>query len=161
MLIDPPQEPAEHAEATGPQLLERMLCDQIPLTHALGIRVGAYDGQSLVLHAPFERNTNHKCTVFGGSLYAVAVLSGWGLLYLALHDQGLKGHIVIQASTVAYELPGTSDFEARSHLPEDAVFERFLKLYRKRGKARLTLSSEIYSQGKRLFTFEGRYVAHT
>jgi thioesterase domain-containing protein len=62
--------------------LQKILYSEIPLTKAIGIEVCEFTGLSLTLKAPLEKNINHKCTAFGGSLYSVAVLSGWGLIYL-------------------------------------------------------------------------------
>ena len=66
--------------------LENVLHSEIPLTREIGIEVVDYTGDSLTLKAPLEKNINHKCTAFGGSLYSVSVLSGWGLIHLLMKD---------------------------------------------------------------------------
>ena len=78
--------------------LQELLNSEIPLTNAIGIKVVDYNDCGLTLSAPLKNNINHKCTAFGGSLYSVSVLSGWGLIYLLLNKYNLKGHIVIQES---------------------------------------------------------------
>ena len=59
----------------------------------MGIRVAAYDGTSLKLTAPLAPNINHKSTAFGGSLYSLAVLCGWGIVHLKLAEAALHKHL--------------------------------------------------------------------
>jgi len=140
--------------------LERVLHDEIPLTKDMGIEVVRYDGQALTLKAPIAPNMNHKSTVFGGSLYSVAVLSGWGLLHLKLKEQGLAGHIVIYESAISYHVPVDGDFEAQCGLPEELIFSRFLEGFRKKGKSRISLRANVKSKSSVAVNFEGIYVVH-
>lgn len=139
--------------------LERTLHEEIPLSRAMGIRVSAYDGASLRLGAPLEPNINHKCTAFGGSLYSLAVLCGWGMLHLKLREAGLHRHIVIQESSIRYLLPVDGEMLAECSLDE-AVLKRFLRTLEKHGRSRLALDVEISFGGKTAVEFSGRYVVH-
>jgi thioesterase domain-containing protein len=141
------------------QQLERTLHEEIPLTRALGIRVAAYDGATLQLSAPLAPNLNHKCTAFGGSLYALAVLSGWGLLHLKLREAGLHKHIVIQESSIRYLLPVAEDMLASCTLDADA-YAHLLRALHKHGRGRLTLAVTIKLEGQAAVEFSGRYVVH-
>ncbi|HKE43757.1 MAG TPA: YiiD C-terminal domain-containing protein, partial [Steroidobacteraceae bacterium] len=53
---------------------------EIPLTRHIDVRIAGYDQDTLTLLAPLAANSNHKGTAFGGSLFSLAVLAGWGLL---------------------------------------------------------------------------------
>jgi len=139
--------------------LERTLHEEIPLSLAMGVRVAAYRDNSLRLVAPLAPNTNHKSTAFGGSLYSLAVLCGWGLLHLKLREAGLRKHIVIQESDIRYLLPVEDDMTAECHLDE-AAFARFLRTLEKRGKSRLALNVAIMRNGRPAVEFSGRYVVH-
>jgi thioesterase domain-containing protein len=139
--------------------LERTLHDEIPLSQAMGIRVAAYDGTSLKLTAPLAPNINHKSTAFGGSLYSLAVLCGWGLLHLKLVEAGLRKHIVIQESNVRYLLPVDQDMQAECGL-DDAAFKRFLRTLQKHDRARLSLDVAVKQSGQAAVEFSGRYVVH-
>jgi thioesterase domain-containing protein len=145
---------------TSASELERTLHEEIPLSHAMGVRVTAYQDNTLQLAAPLAPNTNHKCTAFGGSLYSLAVLCGWGLLHLKLREAGLRKHIVIQASDIRYLLPVEEDMMAECRLDE-AAFARFLHTLEKRGKGRLTLDAVIMQDGRPAVEFSGRYVVHS
>lgn len=140
--------------------LQAVLHEQIPLTRHIGIEVAAYDGQSLSLRAPLQNNLNHKLTAFGGSLYSVAVLSGWGLLYLKLKERGLSGHIVIHESQAWYGQPVTEDIVASCGFESDEQLETFLRIFERRGRARIRLSAIVRQVGQIAFRLEGSYVVH-
>ena len=141
------------------QWLQQTLRHEIPLTGAIGLRVVAWDGESLTLGAPLAPNTNHKQTAFGGSLYSVAVLAGWGMLQLKLREQGLDGVVVIHESRVSYRLPVQGDFTATCRIDEPQALERALTLFRRRGRARLALRVTIGEPGGDIaMELEGRYV---
>ena len=139
--------------------LERTLHSEIPLSQAMGIRVTAYDGASLKLAAPLDPNINHKCTAFGGSLYSLAVLCGWGLLHLKLAEAGLHKHIVIQEADIRYLLPVDQDLHAECTLDETAL-QRFMRTLQKHDRARLSLDVVITHNAQPAVTFSGRYVVH-
>jgi thioesterase domain-containing protein len=125
----------------------------------MGIRVAHFDGASLILDAPLDPNLNHKSTAFGGSLYSIAVLCGWGLLHLKLAEARLHKHIVIQESNIRYLHPVVQDLHAECRL-DDAAFKHFLRTLERHGRARLSLDV-IISQGNRpAVEFSGRYVVH-
>ena len=140
--------------------LQDILHTEIPITRAMGIRVVQATSQSVTLSAPLQNNRNHKHTAFGGSLYSVAVLSGWGLLYLFLRERGISAHIVIQESRVFYSRPVTDVIIATCSLESAPAQERFMKAFVRNGKARMELSSRILQNGQEAMRFEGKYVIH-
>ena len=140
--------------------LQQVLRSEIPLTRHIGVSVDSYCDGELTISAPLENNINHKCTAFGGSLYSVAVLSGWGLVYLLLKEQGLAGHIVIQKSQVEYLLPVAETITATCAFKSEGQVSKFVKIYRRKGLARITLQSRILSEGKLAVLFSGDYVVH-
>lgn len=142
-------------------LLQDVLHAEIPLTKHIGLTVVEHTGLSLTLSAPLDKNTNHKCTAFGGSLYSVAVLSGWGLIYLLLKQHDLAGHIVIQESNTKFVKPVTTDITAKCSFSSTHQAEKFLNMYRRKGIARTRLVSEIACDTATAVTFNGSYVVHT
>jgi len=112
--------------------LQKILHSEIPLTNAIGIEVGEYTGLALTLHAPLENNINHKRTAFGGSLYSVAVLSGWGLIYLLLKKHNIEGRIVIEESNTKFLKPVVSDITAKCSFESKEHYEKFIKMYKKK-----------------------------
>jgi thioesterase domain-containing protein len=139
--------------------LEQILHSEIPISREMGIRVAYYDGTSLKLDAPLAPNTNHKSTAFGGSLYSLAVLCGWGLLHLKLADARIHKHIVIQESTIRYLHPVEHDLHAECH-QDDAAFKHFLRTLNRYGSARISLDAVIIHDNQTAVEFSGRYVVH-
>ena len=137
--------------------IQELLHSKIPITHAMGVRVEDYDGERLILSAPLDRNVNHLGTAFGGSLHALAVLSGYGLLWLELKDN--ECHIVIRKSTISYERPVRGELRAICVRPHADVLEEFKKMFHQKGKARIALSATIEEQGETAVHFEGVFVA--
>jgi thioesterase domain-containing protein len=140
--------------------LQAVLHEEIPLTRHIGITVEAYDGHTLRLRAPLENNINHKLTAFGGSLYSVAVLCGWGLLYLKMQERGVAGHIVIHETRAHYALPVSSDIVAETGFESGEQLERFMRTYQRKGRARVALAIHVGQGGQAVFHLDGRYVVH-
>jgi len=140
--------------------LQSVLHQEIPLTVAMGISVAHCSQNKVELRAPLEPNINHKCTAFGGSLYSVAVLCGWGLVFHQMHLNGLNGHIVIQHSEVEYKLPVDGEIKAVCVIEDETILTQFLKTYRRKNLARIRLQIKILFNGKEAMLFSGHYVVH-
>jgi thioesterase domain-containing protein len=137
--------------------IEELFYSKIPITRALGVRVESYDGERLVLSAPLAENVNHLGTAFGGSLNALAVLSGYGLLWLELQDT--QCHIVIRESSISYERPVRGELRAVCVRPEALTLFQFKQTFQQKGKARIALSATIEDQGIAVVRFQGTFVA--
>ena len=141
--------------------LQEVLYHEIPLSQAMGIEVRNYSGDSLTLSAPLSPNINHKSTAFGGSLYNISVLTGWGLLYIKLKENGIVGQIVIQKSAIDYILPVEHDFCATSTITDITQFERFIRVLRRKGRARIGLNVNILENSRAAVVFNGTYAVYT
>ncbi|MDH0649118.1 YiiD C-terminal domain-containing protein [Pseudomonas sp. GD03858] len=145
------------------QYLQSVLHSDIPLTREMGMEVIDWQGRCLRLKLPLAPNVNHKSTMFGGSLYCGAVLVGWGWLHLRLRELGIDdGHIVIQEGQISYPLPVTGTAVAQCPAPDEKTWERFLTMYQRRGRARLTLETVVSNEGsdEPAVKFSGQYVLH-
>jgi len=131
----------------------------IPLSRRLGAAAGAWDGRALTLEAPLEPNLNHRGTAFGGSLTALAILSGWAALHLALGARAPAAHIVIQRSAMDFDAPVEGFFSAEATLPQGEEWERFLRALSRRGRGRIVVPSEIRCGGRVAGRHQGTYVA--
>ncbi|HZD04188.1 MAG TPA: YiiD C-terminal domain-containing protein [Longimicrobiales bacterium] len=139
--------------------LEGFLYRHIPLARAMGVRVVAADGDGVVLEAPLDVNDNHHGTLFGGSASALAMLSAWGWMHLRLEAEGLDPDLVIQRSAMDFVAPGRADVTARCPGTGERSWRRFLRTYRRFGRARLELPAVVSSGGEVVATLEGRFVA--
>ena len=133
--------------------------EQFPIAVHLGAKVEFYDGKQVIISSPLAPNRNHTNTAFGGSASALAILSGWTLLYLKLEEIGIKNRLVIQKSSFEFKEPINSDFKAVCIMPEEKIWDRFINTLKKHCRARITMYSTIkYDSGTGGF-HKGVYVA--
>ncbi|MDX8388155.1 MAG: YiiD C-terminal domain-containing protein [Ghiorsea sp.] len=133
--------------------------EHIPITTDLGADIKSYDGDSIAISAPLDKNINHRGSGFGGSLSALAILSGWALLFIKMKELGLQTKLVIQSSSFEFTNPVVDDFETVCSLPPIKKYERFLKTLNKHGRARITVDSEVFCNGLSCGIHRGVYVA--
>ena len=136
---------------------EEFLHRKIPITHAMGVRVTAYDGQTLALEAPLALNHNHLGTAFGGSLSSVATLAGYALLWLELRDR--ECHVVIRESSISFRRPVRGDIRAICRRLDAAAMSKFKDEFARNGKARVRLNVTIDDDGVVAVEFFGTFVA--
>lgn len=139
--------------------LQEYLHDHIPLSSAMGIMVTLASTDQIILKAPLAPNINHKKTVFGGSLHSVATLSCWSLVFMNLRRYSIQAEIVISNSEIKYLAPITADFDAICRIPRASDMDRFIQTLRKKGKARIRLTSQINQGNKLAVDYAGEFVA--
>jgi thioesterase domain-containing protein len=139
--------------------LERYLHEHIPLSKAMQVSVVSVQIDGVTLRAPLAPNINHRDTVFAGSASAVAVLAGWSFVHTRLASAGLSSRLVIQRNTVNYDRPIAGSFTARSFIQTPAAWESFVLMLKRKGRARLTVSCILESDGQPAGRFEGEFVA--
>jgi thioesterase domain-containing protein len=128
----------------------------IPLAAALGIEVAGFDGVTLTARAPLPPNRNVHGTAFAGSLYSVAVLTGWGTVWLSLREHGVAGVIVVAESRITYRRAVTGELVCRCAL-EPATLASALAELRAEQRVKLPLKCTIDSDSKPAVVFEGAY----
>jgi len=143
----------------SPQELERYLQRQIPLSHAMQVRVTEVSEESVTLTAPLAPNRNHHATVFGGSASALAILSAWSLLHVRLQASYPDSRIVIQRHQMHFVHPIEAAVSARSTLSVPQQWPVFLKMLARRGKARIAIDATLVSAAQTAASFRGEYVA--
>ncbi len=139
--------------------LEKYLHDHIPLSKAMEVSVVAVHEEEVVLLAPLRPNINHRETVFGGSVSALAILAAWSLLHSRLCATGIKSRLVIQRNTMEYERPIMGEFTARASIKEAQDWRQFTRMLGRKGKARIGVSSVLEYAGEIVGKFTGEFVA--
>ena len=140
-----------------PREIEQFFHAKIPLTAAMGVRVESYDAQRLILTAPLDANHNHLGTAFGGSLAALLILSGYGLLWLELG--AAESHIVVRSTSLDYRRPVLGTLRATCLRPAPDALATFKDTYARRGKARIALHATADQDGEIAAEFRGLFVA--
>lgn len=129
----------------------------VPLCRAMQVRLERCDDAGLALVAPLAPNLNDKGIAFGGSMAAIASLTGWALTTVTLREHGESAEIVITDSTLKFLRPVREDIVAECARPDPTVAENFIERYRQRGKARWTVEVVIRADGEPALTFSGQY----
>lgn len=142
-----------------PRQAEAYLHRHIPLSRALEVHVVRLDLDGATLEAPLRPNLNHRGTAFGGSLSALGILAGWVLVHSSLLRAGWNPRLVIQRHEVDFTAPAEATFEAWAPAPHPDAWSSFLHTYRRRNRARIDVSCELRSEGRRIGASTGRYVA--
>jgi len=140
--------------------LEALMHREVPLSRHMAVTAGGYDGTTLSLSAALEPNINIHGTAFGGSLYCLAALCGWGLLRLRLEDLGLSPELVLGTARIDYRRPVRGRLQARASCAEQD-FQSFLRRIRAVGRATaavcVSLGGERDGEWREAAVFEGVY----
>ena len=139
-------------------LQERILAE-FALAQHIGIVVETVDDAGMVLSAPFAPNANDKGTAFGGSLFSVAVLTGWAWVARYLDAAGLAADAVIQESSMQYFIPVKDTLRACLLPPAALEVEKFEKMLQRAGRGRIRLRVDIHQDAVLAARFDGVYAA--
>jgi thioesterase domain-containing protein len=93
----------------------------------------------------------------GGSLAALLILSGYGLLWLELGDA--ESHIVVRKTSLDYGRPVHDPLRAICTRPPEDVLDTFREIFARRRKARIELHATVEQDGEAAVEFHGLFVA--
>ena len=135
--------------------LQNIWHQQIPITQLMGIRVYQYTGSTFETRAALNPNMNLHGTMFAGSIYSLATLTGWGLVHLMMKEKDIGGAIVLADADIHYHKPVTE-------LPRSiAHFENIkgdFKPLDNNQKARISVQVEVLDDQTPVAKFVGQYV---
>jgi len=99
--------PHPQHKAISAQALQNIWHETIPMSKAMDLHISYYDAKKIVTHCDAQFNKNLHNTMFAGSIYTLATLTGWGWVYLALkeHQENLQGDIVLAEANIRYHTP--------------------------------------------------------
>ena len=154
-MLSPRQTDRPRVYVDSIESLERAFHELIPISQAMGIRVVSYNGLSLTTTAPLSQNINHQHSAFGGSLFSLAALSGWGLMQMKLSELLLDCNTVVMGGEVSYQQPVYDDLECVVTLPgnPDAIFDELAD----KGTVRTELIATCECDGKTAMQMTGKY----
>jgi thioesterase domain-containing protein len=143
----------------GSDYLQNRIVREFALAKHIGVVVESADDDAVVLRAPLAANANYKGTAFGGSLYSVAVLTGWAWVTRYLAARGLAADAVIQESSVRFLAPVEGELRASTEAPPEVQIEKFRKMLQRAGRGRIRLRVEINYGETVAALFEGVFAA--
>ncbi|MDW9423275.1 fatty acid biosynthesis protein FabY, partial [Yersinia enterocolitica] len=129
--------------------------DHIPLSEKMGVRISQYTGQRFVTTMPEAGNQNPHHTLFAGSLFSLATLTGWGLIWLLLRERHLGGTIILADAHIRYSAPVTGRPRAVAEL--SSLSGDLDRLARGR-RARVQLDVNLFGNEEAGAVFSGTYM---
>ncbi|MGB5199058.1 MAG: YiiD C-terminal domain-containing protein [Sedimenticolaceae bacterium] len=122
--------------------LEDKILHGIPLSRAMGYRVTELGDTRISVAAPLAPNRNVHDTGFAGSLYALGILTAWGLCAHVIARAGLEADLVVAEATIRYRAPVCADIVCRCSLT-DEVAQAFVDELATKGRSRTALDVVI------------------
>lgn len=129
--------------------------EQIPISDKMGIKINQYTGYQFECSAQLNANLNPHNTLFAGSAFTLATLTGWGMTWLLMKERGLSGDIVLVDSKIRYRHPVDQHPVASTSL--DGISGDLDRLADNR-KARIVINVTIFSGTQAAVEFIGTYM---
>ncbi len=128
--------------------------ETIPMSKAMNVDIGFYDQQTLVTTCDEGFNKNLHNTMFAGSIYTLATLTGWGWVHLLIQHKGLEGNIVLADANIRYHSPVEGIAFAKTGLLHNSGS---LDDLNNSNKVKLHVEVQVMSGEKVAATFKGLY----
>lgn len=143
----------------GAQYLQNLIDREIMLAKPMGVIVETADETAVILRAPLAPNANHKGTAFGGSLYSLAVLTGWAWITRFLAMRELDADAVIQESSMRFLAPVQGEMRASIQVPAKADIDKFQKMLARAERGRIRLQVNMHQGSTLAAVFDGLFAA--
>jgi thioesterase domain-containing protein len=148
-----------HKSASA-QALQDIWHETIPLSKAMALQISYFDGKKLMTYCDANFNKNLHHTMFAGSIYTLATLTGWGWVYLALQSKqteqnNVRGDIVLAEANIKYHAPIKG--LAYGQVVQEDVSGEFDNLLAGKN-VRIKLVAHVYCGEKIAATFQASYV---
>jgi thioesterase domain-containing protein len=138
--------------------LNQLLHKEIPLCEFMQMNITVLTDIHIETTAPLEPNRNMHHTGFAGSLYALAVATGWALAHHRQSQFEIAGSLVVKEATIHYKRPVKGDIHLKASLTEEVADIDLKDAVLKEGRASLPLVIWIYAQEKKCAYLEADYV---
>lgn len=135
--------------------LQQAWYQHISLSKKMGIRISQYTGKKFMTTMPEIGNQNPHHTLFAGSLFTLATLTGWGLIWLLLRERQLSGTIILADAHIRYIKPVIGQPGAVADLSSLAGD---LDRLAQGSKARMQLEVELFGNNTKGAIFKGVYL---
>ncbi|MBV7300686.1 bifunctional GNAT family N-acetyltransferase/hotdog fold thioesterase [Enterovibrio paralichthyis] len=137
------------------QELQQRWKQQIPISDKMGVRISQFTGYRFEVSALLNANLNPHDSMFAGSVFSMATLAGWGMVWLLMKERQLSASIVLADSHIRYRKPVVS--RPRAAVSLDSLSGDLDRLASGR-RARVKMEVTIYSGEEEAGTFSGTYV---
>jgi thioesterase domain-containing protein len=141
-----------------PDALADYLHEHIPLSRAMDVSVVEASAEVVAIDAPLDPNINVHGTMFGGSAAVLGLLAAWSVFHLRLEAEGIANQLVIHRTEMEYLKPISGTARAVARL-DGVDWGSFTHMLERRGKARLTVAADLWSEGEVAARLVGEFVA--
>ena len=133
------------------QHLQDTIRNTIPLSQHMGYSIDSLSEHSISVSAPLENNVNIHGTAFAGSIYSVATLTAWALVYHILQNHQPDASLVLGEGQIKYRAPIKDNLQCHAEI-SDAEHQEFLSALKEKRRSRLIVKVNIndaaYWEGK-------------
>lgn len=126
--------------------LQQTIRASIPLSEAMQFSIIELNPRNILVQAPLEPNVNIHGTGFAGSIYSLAVLTGWALSTHIMALKQMQGDLVVAKAEISYRAPLTDSIQCRTQVSEEDC-AAFQLSFESKGTAKLALKVEIGASG--------------
>ena len=122
--------------------LQARINRSIPLSEAMGYRIAELDDRHILVAAPLAPNINIHGTGFAGSLYALGILTAWGICAHLLDLAGIDAELVVAKANIRYRVPIHGDIHCRCEISDEAA-AAFLQDLTDKGRSRMVVEVAV------------------
>ena len=122
--------------------LQRRIHQAIPLSRTLGYQITTLSATQMVVKAPLGPNINIHGTGFAGSLYALGILTAWGLCDHILAQAAAPAELVVAEAEIKYHAPVCGDIVCACGIDEQQR-HAFVAALAEDGRARMSTEVRI------------------
>ncbi|MCP3687991.1 MAG: hypothetical protein GY784_06215 [Gammaproteobacteria bacterium] len=122
--------------------LQETIRSTIPLSEAMQFEITDLDVDTICVYAPLAPNVNIHGTGFAGSIYSMAVLTGWALCRHIMSVYGLDGDLVVGKAEIKYRSAVTGDIYCHCSASKTAR-QHFVDVFKSSAKSRLALRVSV------------------
>ena len=142
--------------------MTQLLHNEIPLCQFMQLEIDTLNRLQINASAPLSPNRNIHQTGFAGSLYALAVATGWAyiqhLLQLADNIDHSQCSLVLKKASIQYRLPVNGDIYLQSGFYNTEKVTLFHHQLSSKNKIGVSLKVSILSNDKTCVRVMGDYV---
>lgn len=124
----------------------------------MNLQVSHFDGNELFTSCELSFNKNLHNTMFAGSIYTLATLTGWAWGYMLLNKYNIMGDIVLANADIKYLAPieGCAvGYTGKALISTDEA--AFMKKLSVKGRSSLSLTVNVMSGDMKAATFVGKF----
>ena len=137
------------------QHLQQAIRATIPLSQHMGYTINNLSEHSITVSAPLENNVNIHGTAFAGSIYSVATLTAWALVYHILQNHQPDATLVLGEGQIKYRAPIKGDLQCYAEI-SDVEHREFLNALTEKSRSRIMVKVNVNDAA----SWEGKLAAN-